>query len=66
MTKKVINGTVEAVRERERESIGLVKICFICSEKNNIHRYIKRIDFIEEVLRCKIRLFRESLSFLRG
>ena len=58
--------TVGTVRERERERVILAKICFACDAKNKINRYIKRIGFLEEVIKNKIRLFRESLSFLRA
>ena len=48
---------------RQRESYSR-EISFICDAKYKINKYIKRIGFIEEVLRTKVRLFRESLSFL--
>ena len=44
---------------------NLEKLASICATKNKLNRLkLKRIGFIEEVLKTKVRLFRESLSFL--
>ena len=46
---------------------NLEKLASICATKNKLNRLkLKRIGFIEEVVKTKVRLFRESLSFLRA
>ena len=46
---------------------NLEKLASICATKNKLNRLkLKRIGFIEEVLKTKVRLFRESLSFLHA
>ena len=46
---------------------NLEKLASICATKNKLNRLkLKRIGFLEEILKNKIRLFRESLSFLRA
>ena len=61
MKKK--NETIEVVRERERESNSLEKIGFNFDVKN-LKKYIekRRIDFLKR--KKRIKLLRESLSFL--
>ena len=46
---------------------NLEKLASICATKNKLNRLkLKRIGFLEEILKNKIRLFRESLSFLHA
>ena len=62
--QKQRQAKIVAIAGQSGESIRLINLCFVYSAKNNIDRYIKRIGLIEEVLKIKVRLFRESLSFL--
>ena len=63
MTKKVSRKTVQTVRERERERKSS-KIGFINNAKNNINKYIKRIDCKQKVFVDKLRTCPDNLSFL--
>ena len=61
MKNKVTNKTIEAVRERERESNSLVKIGFVCSAKNKVNRNINiGMGHMKKVMK----IFQKDLSFL--